>query len=168
MLRLGRKDRALALLDGFLRDQTPPEWNQWPEVVWREPRAPKFVGDVPHTWVGSDFLRSAADLLAYERESDSALVIAAGVPESWLMGSGLAVAGLSTWWGRLSYRAARGDGRMTLTVDSGLRIPPGGLVIHRPGDPSNGRVLVNGQVTPADSSGAVRVRTLPATVVFDR
>jgi hypothetical protein len=168
MLRLGRKDRALALLDGFLRDQTPPEWNQWPEVVWREPRAPKFVGDVPHTWVGSDFLRSAADLLAYERESDSALVIAAGVPDSWLEGTGLAVSGLSTWWGRLSYRASRADGRVTLTVDSGLRLPPGGLVIHRPGIASSGRVLVNGQPAPADSSGAVRVRALPATVRFER
>ena len=168
MLRLGRKDRALALLDGFLRDQTPPEWNQWPEVVWREPRAPKFVGDVPHTWVGSDFLRSAADLLAYERESDSALVIAAGVPESWLVGRGLAVANLSTWWGRLSYRAARANGSVTLAVDAGLRIPPGGLLVHRPGAPASGRVLINGQAASADSTGAVRVRSLPAEIVFGR
>jgi hypothetical protein len=123
---------------------------------------------VPHTWVGSDFLRSAADLLAYERESDSALVIAPGVPDSWLAGTGLAVSGLSTWWGRLSYRASRADGRVTLTVDSGLRLPPGGLVIHRPGIASSGRVLVNGQPAPADSSGAVRVRALPATVRFER
>jgi hypothetical protein len=168
MLRLGRKDRALALLSGFLRDQTPPEWNQWPEVVWRQPRAPKFVGDIPHTWVGSDFLRSAADLLAYERESDSTLVVAAGVPESWLADGGLRVAGLSTWWGRLSYRAARAGDRVTVQIDEGLRVPPGGLLVHRPGTASSGRVLVNGQPAAADSVGAVRVRALPAAVVFER
>jgi hypothetical protein len=170
MLRLGHKDRALALLEGFLLDQTPPEWNQWPEVVWREPRAPKFVGDVPHTWVGSDFLRSAADLLAYERESDSVLVVAAGVPEPWLAGSGLVVANLSTWWGKLSFRAARARARgdVTLIVEAGLRVPPGGLLIHRPGDAVGGRVLVNGQLATADTNGAVLVRSLPATVVFQR
>ena len=87
MLRLGWKDRALRLLDGFLGDQEPTAWNQWPEVVWKDPHAPKFIGDLPHAWVASDFLRSAADLFVYERESDSALVLAAGVPDAWLTGS---------------------------------------------------------------------------------
>ena len=30
--------------------------------------APQFLGDLPHTWVGSDFVRSVLDMLAYERE----------------------------------------------------------------------------------------------------
>ena len=65
LLRLGWKDRARRLLDAFLRDQEPSAWNQWPEVVWKDPHAPKFIGDLPHSWVASDFLRSASDLFVY-------------------------------------------------------------------------------------------------------
>ena len=30
-------------------DQRPREWNQWAEVVGREPRKSRFIGDMPHT-----------------------------------------------------------------------------------------------------------------------
>jgi hypothetical protein len=166
LLRLGWKDRALALLDGFLRDQTPPAWNQWPEVVWRDPRAPKFNGDLPHTWVGSDFLRSAADLFAYEREEDSTLVIAAGIPETWLSGGGLVVRGLSTWWGRLSYRAERSEEGRVLSLAGGLRVPPGGILVHPPGNEVATHVTLDGKPVQLDSTGALRLRSLPARIVF--
>ena len=44
------------------------------------PAAPKFIGDMPHTWVGSGFVEAVRDLFAYEREDDRALVLAAGIP----------------------------------------------------------------------------------------
>ena len=68
------------LLDFFMADRRPPAWNQWAEVVGRDPREPRFIGDMPHGWVASDFIRSALDLFAYERDGDHALVLAAGVP----------------------------------------------------------------------------------------
>ncbi|HSN88760.1 MAG TPA: coagulation factor 5/8 type domain-containing protein, partial [Thermoanaerobaculia bacterium] len=52
LLRLGWRDRAHELLDFFMNDRRPAAWNHWAEVVWREPRIPKFIGDMPHTWVG--------------------------------------------------------------------------------------------------------------------
>ena len=79
-VRLGWRQRAQELLDFFFADRRPPGWNQWAEVVGREPRQPRFVGDMPHGWVASDFIRSALDLFAYEREADNALVLAAGLP----------------------------------------------------------------------------------------
>ena len=166
LLRLGWKDRALALLEGFLKDQEPPGWNQWPEVVWKNRRAPRFIGDLPHTWVGSDFLRSTADLFVYEREADSALVIGAGIPDAWLAGSGVAVRGLSTWWGRLSYTARRDGIGRTLTIEAGLRMPPGGLVVFPPGNRAVEHVTVDG--TPAEPApeGSVVVRRAPARVTF--
>jgi hypothetical protein len=165
-LRLGWKQRALELLDGFLRDQTPPQWNQWPEVVWRDPRTPKFNGDLPHTWVGSDFLRSAADLFAYEREEDSTLVIAAGIPEAWLNGGGLAVRGLSTWWGKLSYRAERTAEGRVLTLEAGVRVPPGGILVCAPGTGGLGGASLAGKPVQLDSTGALRLHSLPARIVF--
>ena len=80
LVRLGQRQRALETLDFFLADRRPAAWNQWAEVVWRDPRVANFIGDMPHTWVGSDYIRSLRSLFAFEEESDQSLVIAAGVP----------------------------------------------------------------------------------------
>src|SRR5439155_138809 len=82
-VRLGEKQRALELLDALLADQRPQAWNQWSEILWRDREAPRFIGDMPHTWVGATFVRAVRMMLAYERESDQALVLAAGVPAAW-------------------------------------------------------------------------------------
>ena len=167
MLRLGWKDRALAMLNDFLADQAPAAWNQWPEVIWHDRRAAKFIGDLPHTWVGSDFLRSAADLFGYEREVDSALVIGQGLPDAWLIGPGVAVNGLSTWWGPLSYTAVRVGTTTTLKMAAGIRVPPGGLVVHTPGSAPARRITVNGQLVVAAADGSVTLRFAPASIVFE-
>ncbi|MES2123258.1 MAG: discoidin domain-containing protein [Gemmatimonadota bacterium] len=178
LLRLDRRMDALTMLDAFLADQEPVTWNQWPEVVWRDRRAPKFIGDLPHTWVGSDFLRSAADLFVYERESDSALVLAQGISDAWLGGSGVVVRNLSTWWGPLNYTARRvGLNRVEVEIKAGTRIPPGGLLLYVPGSWPKGRATINGvpvEIRPRSpaggftgSNGPITIRTLPATVVFE-
>ncbi|HSW26755.1 MAG TPA: hypothetical protein VLJ62_28630, partial [Burkholderiaceae bacterium] len=73
-VRLGQPQRAQALADFFMRDRRPAAWNQWGEVVVREAREVRFLGDMPHAWISSDFIRATLDRLAYERDSDSALV----------------------------------------------------------------------------------------------
>ncbi|MEO5800934.1 MAG: discoidin domain-containing protein [Gemmatimonadales bacterium] len=166
MLRLGWKARALAMLDAFMADQEPTAWNQWPEVVWHDRTAPKFIGDLPHTWVGSDFLRSAADLFVYEREADSALIVAAGIPDAWLVGEGVTVERLSTWWGPLSYTAKRTATTTVVTVPAGLNVPPGGLIVHAPGSSRPVRILLNGAAVQASADGSVTLRALPARIEF--
>ena len=79
-VRLGWRERAHELLEYFFKDQRPAAWNQWAEVVGREVRRPRFIGDMPHAWIASDYIRSALDMFAYERQSENALVLAAGVP----------------------------------------------------------------------------------------
>ena len=168
MLRLGWKDRALAMLDDFLADQEPVAWNQWPEVVWHDRHAPKFIGDMPHTWVGSDFLRSAADLFSYERDADSALIVGEGLADAWLASPGVVVTGLSTWWGPLSYTALRAGGVTTITIAAGLRVPPGGLVIYTPGSIPVRTAALNGAPAALASDGTLTIRALPATIVFQQ
>lgn len=65
LLRLGQRNEAAAMMNQFMGDRRPANWQQWAEVVWREARIPKFVGDMPNTRVGSDFIRSALDMFAY-------------------------------------------------------------------------------------------------------
>ena len=167
MVRLDRRDRAHTLLDWFFRDQRPAAWYQWAEVVWRDPATPKFIGDMPHTWVGSDYIRSVIDMLAYERESDSTLVIGAGVPESWVMERpGVTVRRLSTHYGPLSYTMRNENGNVRVSMQAGLRVPPGGVVVRPPFSRPPRESRVNGVPTPPLPTGGVLVRAVPAEVVF--
>ena len=138
LVRLGQAERARKLLDYFFADQRPPVWHQWAEVVRANPREGGFIGDMPHTWVGSDFIRSALDFFAYE--DDGALILAAGVAPEWAR-QGVRVEGLSTHYGILSYSI---DGNR-LRIESGLRVPPRGIVVKSPfGGPD---VIVRGVPT---------------------
>jgi hypothetical protein len=165
-VRLGWRDRAEQLLDYFLADRRPLHWNQWSEVVRREPRKAGFIGDLPHGWVASDFIRSALDLFAYEREADEALVLAAGVPASWMDGRGVELRGLRTIFGRLSYDLRRAGERIELTVPATLTVPPGGLVLRLPPGATPGKVRVNGVSARFDNE-ELRIAHLPAHVVMD-
>jgi len=130
-VRMGQTERAHELLDLFMNDRRPAGWNQWPEVVFRDLRAPSFLGDLPHTWVASDFMRSFLDLLAYERDSDHALVLAAGIPDAWIAApGGVAVRRLPTPWGLLNYSLTLEGTAVRLRVGEGLEVPPGGIVFR--------------------------------------
>ena len=167
MVRLGKRERAHALLDWFFKDQRPAAWYQWAEIVWRDPATPKFIGDMPHTWVGSDYIRSVLDMLAYERESDSSLVIGAGIPVSWVMERpGVTVRRLSTHYGPLSYTIRNEAGRARVSMSAGLTMPPGGVVVYSPFAQPVREVRVNGVASAIGTAGGVVVRSLPAEVVF--
>ncbi|MBN8261099.1 MAG: discoidin domain-containing protein [Xanthomonadales bacterium] len=158
-VRLGWRDRAHEALDFFFRDRQPPAWNQWAEVVSRTPRVPFFVGDLPHAWVESDYVRSALDLFAYGREQDDALVVGAGIPADWLHGKGVAVEGLRTPHGTLAYTLRAEDGLLRFEASAGLRLPGGGLVLSLPAPWAQG--TVDGQPI---RGGEVRITRLPVQV----
>lgn len=167
-VRLGWRDRIGPLLAFFFADRRPAAWNQWAEVVGRDPRKPRFVGDMPHAWIASDYLRSAYDLFAYERASDQALVLAAGIPAAWLKGEGVGVRRLRTPYGELSYTLREQDGKLTLHVEKGLAVlPPGGVVLPWPyaGAPK-GDAMVNGRPV-VWRGGELVMGGLPVDVVVD-
>ncbi|HUK61799.1 MAG TPA: hypothetical protein VLV15_00660, partial [Dongiaceae bacterium] len=166
-VELGWRARADSLLTWFMTQRIPPEWRQWPEVVWHDRRTPHFLGDLPHTWVGSDFARSVLTMLAYARERDDALVIAAGVPLAWAQGTGVAVRGLPSPYGGLEYTLRAQPGGVEVSLAAGLRVPRGGIVVAPPGEKRFTRASIDGTRTTLDAEGRVTVRTLPARVRFE-
>ncbi len=176
-VRLGWRDRAHQALRYFMAHRRPPGWRQWAEVEYREPRSPRTLGDLPHTWVGSDFVRSVLDMLAYERGADSSLVVAAGVPWSWIApdtarsgrvrtDSGVRVEDLRTIYGPLRYvLRARGD-TVEVRIGGALRVPPGGIVVQPPARVEFRAARVNGVPAPVRPDGSVIVRALPARLVM--
>lgn len=158
LVRLGRRDDALRALDFYLSDMRPRAWGGWAEVVGRDAREPRFIGDMPHAWISSDYIRSAMDLLVYERDRDQSLVLAAGIPTAWLEGcvmgnrvcgvDGVGVRDVGTAWGPLTYsflREVDGARPYVLTIEPGAN-PPGGFVIQWPaGETPPARITIDGR-----------------------
>jgi hypothetical protein len=168
LVRLGRRQEAHELLRFFLADRRILPWNQWPEISWRDPLGPSFIGDMPHSWIGAEYILAVRSLFAYEREADQSLVIAAGVAAEWLDEAGeILVRDLPTHHGRLSYslrREAPDTWRMTLAGD--LVTPPGGIIILPPLPRPLVQVAINGRNSTAFAQEWARCGECPADLVL--
>ena len=175
-VQLGWRDQANELREWFLSYRRPPGWRQWAEVVHQDSRAALFIGDMPHTWVGSDFIRSTLDMFVFERAATSQstmattdtgenreLVLAAGLPANWLDDGGITVAGLPTPYGALNYTLRQDGEVVVMEIGEGLTVPVGGLVLRPPLPRGVKAVAINGEPVAA---GPVVVRSLPARVTW--
>jgi hypothetical protein len=133
------------MLRFFFKDQRPAGWNQWAEVVLPNPREPRFLGDMPHAWVSSDYVRSALDLFAYEQERDDTLVIGAGLRSAWLEQGDIELRGLSTSYGTLDYALRRTSQGWRLELPTKLHGLRGGVLLAWPEGRPLPRALHAGQ-----------------------
>jgi hypothetical protein len=128
-IHLGRKDRANDLLNFILSCRRPPEWNHLAALVLSDPRAGGHIGDMPHTWAGSDLINAVRGMLV--REDGGQLVLLAGAPESWVRErNGIRLDKLPTYFGTLSLTAHAANNRLDVSI-AGVN-PPGGFVLTWP------------------------------------
>lgn len=165
--RLGWRQRALELFEFFMNDRRPAAWNQWAEVVGRDPRKPRFIGDMPHGWAASDYMRALLEMFVYERPADDTLVLMAGLPEEWVREDGFSVKNLRTPYGPLSYSLKIEKDRRILEIGALKKLPVGGLVIAWPeAEHPKRQEIQSGQARWLGSE--FRVGQLPFRVVFAR
>jgi hypothetical protein len=165
LVRLGSAERAHAMSAFFFNDQRPPGWNQWAEVVLPNTREVRFLGDMPHAWVSSDYIGATLDLFAYEREHDEVLVIGAGWKPAWLR-HGIEVAGLSTAYGVLDYQLMPTVDGWTLLLPRSLEAR-GGVRLRWPGNGQTPNAVSNGQPLMWEGRELI-ISTLPASIVLSR
>jgi len=171
-VRLGWRSRAGDALALYLADRRPAAWNQWAEVVGADPREPRFIGDMPHAWVHSDYARSVLDLFACERERDGAWLVAAGIAPDWFAGDGFAIDRLPTPFGPLSYEVTQTGAAIALHIGPGA-LPPGGLVFPWPFATPPGPTRIDGAPARWRAAAPGREPELaidhrPATIVIAR
>ena len=147
-MRLGQAERAHTMLRFFFNDRRPPGWNQWAEVVLPKVREARFLGDMPHAWVSSDYIRSALDLMAYERETDATLVLGAGLQPEWRAHGDVEVRGLSTPYGRLDYRLRRGTRLIASGLSAGFAEDVDLTMLREYVHPRSSRALAPGGLLP--------------------
>ncbi|MDF9393472.1 MULTISPECIES: discoidin domain-containing protein [Methylococcus] len=168
LVRLGRREDAWEVLRSLLRDQRPAAWRQWAEVVWRHPEAPRFIGDMPHSWIGAEFIRSLRSCFAYEDDADESLVLAAGIPAEWLYNKAqteIGVRRLPTAHGPLDYRLrAESADTLKLHVGGRLTLPPGGIRIRLPVARPIQAAKVNGVAVAGFTGAELRIAAVPAEV----
>ena len=145
-----------------MNDRRPRGWNHWAEVVFKDPLTPRFIGDAPHGWVGSDFLRAVRTLFVYEKPES--LVMAAGLPMSWLE-QGLSLRHMASEHGSVSLclesekvtaaESPGGAGKVKLTykLSGDVRVPI--------------ELMVPLSAGSGDERKAIVVPHLPATVTVE-
>lgn len=166
LLRLGQREEAWKVLRAVLADRRPAGWYQWPEILWRDPSWPRFVGDMPHAWVSALYIEALRHCFAYERESDASLVLAAGIPRSWVE-QGVAVRRLPTHYGVVHFSLrAESPSSWKFEVGGDVHVPAGGLVVQAPVPQPIRSVVVNGKELPPSAEREFRITSVPAEAII--
>ncbi len=167
-ISLDQPDRAHELIEFFLNDQRPQGWNDWAEVVWKDYRHPGYIGDMPHTWVGSDFINAIRSMFVYENEFDQSLVLAAALYQDWIDSpAGMSVENLPTYYGQISYSIKKESDNYHFSIKGDLKLPDNGIKIKNfNGSKIPKKVNVNGKEIKDFNEKEIPVKEIPAEVVI--
>ena len=168
-IQLNQPERAHELIDFFLNDQRPQGWNHWAEVVWKDERIPKFIGDMPHTWVGSDFLNAIRSMFVYEDESDESLVLASALYQDWIDSpEGMSIENLPTYYGNISYSIKKIEKKYSISIYGGAKLPKNGMKIKNFNESKLPvSVLVNGKEIRSFTKNEIDIKEFPTEVVIE-
>ncbi|MDD5696315.1 MAG: hypothetical protein PHD61_13570, partial [Bacteroidales bacterium] len=163
---LDQPERAHELIEFFLDDQRPQGWHHWAEVVWKDDRIPRYIGDMPHTWCGSDFLNAIRALFVYENEYDQSLVLAPALYQDWIdTPGGMSVENLPTYYGEISYFIKKEDNQYRFSIFGDVNLPENGIRIKNfNGSKMPVKVTVNGLEINDFNYREIPVGIVPAEV----
>ena len=170
---LDQPERAHQLIQYFLNDQHPHNWNAFAEVVWKDMRTPKFIGDMPHTWVGSDFINAVRSMFVYESSSagdyDQSLVLASALYQDWIDSpNGMSVENLPTYYGEISYSVKKENDKYHFSIYGDIKLPNSGIKIKNfNGSKLPAKVMVNGNKIKNYSEKEIPVKEFPAEVIIE-
>ncbi|HEY6642804.1 discoidin domain-containing protein [Povalibacter sp.] len=142
-VHLDRPQVADELLTNFMRHRRPAGWHVFAEVVHSLERRDRYMGDMPHTWIGAEYVRMIFGMLMHE--DDKRLRLLPGVPQSWVAGEGIRIGELPITYGSLTMTARQKNDTLRVTLGPGLR-PETQLAVVWPTRRKPSRVTVDGRV----------------------
>jgi len=158
----------IQFIDFFLNDQQPRSWNAFAEVVWKDKKTPQFIGDIPHTWVGSDFINAIRTLFVYENEYDQSLVIASALYQDWIDSpEGMSVENLPTYYGEISYSIKKVSDNYHFSITGDVKLPANGIKIKNfNGSKLPKKVTVNGNEIKEYNEKEISTKEMPAEIMI--
>ncbi len=165
-IMLNQPEKAHELIDYFLSQQRPLGWHHWAEVVWNNYREPSYIGDMPHTWIGSDFINAFRNLFVYEDSDNKRLCVGAGLKQEWIDNpSGISILNLPTYYGTLSYSIKKSNECYIIDLEGDLNLPENGICIknfHPSHTPK--RVIVNDIEISTFDTNQILVNVFPSEI----
>ncbi|MBI9019906.1 MAG: discoidin domain-containing protein [Verrucomicrobia bacterium] len=159
---LGHKEKSLRMLNYFLQDRRPLEWNHWAESVEPIYRDPRYLAEMPHAWIGGIYNNAVLNLFIYPK--NDALILGAGIDELWLDTQPVTVANSPSYYGNVSYTITKINDVIAVDV-TGTATPPNGFVFKYPiVGQSIGYVRVNGEEWVDFTTTEVSFTNLPAAI----
>jgi hypothetical protein len=116
---LNQPERAEKLLNFLMLGRRPVGWRHFAEVVHSDPRLGSYIGDMPHTWVGSGFVNTILGMIFVEQEEQLRLLVAS--PQEWLSGDGVKLRNVPTRFGKLDLDAQLADDALEVEVGGNLK-----------------------------------------------
>ncbi len=143
LVGLGRTDYAQQLAQYLLAFRRPSGWQGWAGLCLSQPRQGGYVGDMPNSFVGSEWINAVRGMLAQEK--GESLFLLEGVPLVWLQNeNGVLLRNAPTHFGRLNLKATVVETTLNVELDGELSAP-GGLHLFWPLDGAPEEVLVDGE-----------------------
>jgi hypothetical protein len=153
-VHLDRPVEAEELLGRLLAGRRPAAWQVLAEVVRSQVRHPYYLGDMPHTWVGAEYVRAVFGMLMHEEEAR--LDLLPGVPPAWVAGDGLRISDLPTAFGTLSMSARDEGAALRVRLLPGLR-PDTPVTLAWPSRQRPVAVTVDGQAASDYDAQGIRL-----------
>lgn len=142
-IMMNQKERAMKLLQYLLSCRRPLKWNHLAEVVFGEYRYPEFIGDMPHTWVGSGYINAIRSIFVYEKYEK--LILGHGIPEKWLSGKEeVSIKKFPTYFGNINFSVNKKDNVLKIKA-WGEAKPEKGFVFKSPLAKKIKTVKINGK-----------------------
>jgi hypothetical protein len=106
------------LMNRLHANRYPAGWQVFAEVVRSPMRSVFYLGDMPHTWVGAEYVRAVIGMLM--QENARGLELLPGAPPAWVAGEGMVIDHLATAFGALSMSAQQDDSALHVRLGAGL------------------------------------------------
>jgi hypothetical protein len=162
---MGQKEKANNLLKYLLNDRRPLEWNHFAEVVHGDYRLGQYIGDMPHTWIGAEYINSVRSMFVVEDEDMGDLLLCKGLTEDWFQeNKKIEVKNLPTLWGKISYKVTKEENKIVINISGNISVPKE-IIFFSPINLPIKKVEINNKIWKNFSSSAVRIQKVPSEIV---
>jgi hypothetical protein len=153
-VHLNRPQDAMELLGSLVRHRRPAGWHVFGEVVHSRIRRDRYLGDMPHTWIGSEYVRAVLGMIM--REGDERLHLLPGTPVAWTRGEGAGITDLPTAYGKLTMSAKAEGNRLRVTLGEGVRAGTA-VDVSWPSRKKPTSVTVDGKATTSFDANGIKL-----------
>jgi len=165
---LNQRERAHTMLDFFFNDQRPNDWNHWAEVVWKNIDEPRFIGDMPHTWVGSDYINAVRAMFVYENDFDTSLILGAGLKEEWIDSpEGISITKMPTYYGDISYTVKKSQNGYQINLLGNIEIPKDKIIFKNFKRDFPSKVFIDSVISNNYNLNDIVIDKIPASIFIE-